>query len=312
LINIQTKETDLSRKMSATKNDTEGWVQAGPKPKQKSNSSTNPNKTWSIDRKQQRKPSNRQDGNVVRSKKIVKEKIPDAVADMLVTEFLTLVGDSDWNDPANVSKTIANMMSIDLTKPIDDQVPRSVEIDRTVFVAANKGSDVPYWICQSIIRVDEKCGNRFIDYKGAKYNKIDIIFGCDYFKQRMDEVAKAAHCTWNARWGNASKEENRLYQKTRTGAQSDESWLERGVKHLLTDADVGGINIKNLVMIEFKRDLRLLKAEQEPELEPQVVTQVVTKIEKPMDSESESEEEQEQQQEDDDGEAEDGEDGDAE
>jgi hypothetical protein len=92
----------------------------------------------------------------------------------------------------------------------------------------------------------------------------------------MDEVAKAAHCTWNARWGNASREEHRLYQKTRTGAQSDESWLERAVKHLLTDSDTDGINIKNLVMIEMKRDLRLLKAEtSEPD-------PIVTKIEQPF------------------------------
>jgi hypothetical protein len=238
--------------------DAEGWVQ------------TKSKKSWSIDRKQksdQRKPRTSGNRTFERTdrtdrkplKKVVKEKIPDVVADMLVTEFLTLVGDSDWNDPVNVSKTISNMMSIDLSQPIDGQVPRPVEIDRTVFVPANKGSDIPYWICQSLIRVDEKFGNRFINYKGAKYNKIDIIFECVRFKERMDQVARAAHCSWNARWGNAKKEENRLYQKTRTGAQSDESWLDRCVKHLLTDADTDGINIKNLCMIEFKRDLGLLK-----------------------------------------------------
>jgi len=257
-------------------NDNEGWVQAGSKKPT--------NKTWSIDRKQQRKPM----GNMVRTRKIVKEKIPDVVADMLVTDFLTLVGNSNWNDPTNVSKTIACMMAIDLDQPIESQVPRPVEIDRTVFVPANKGSDVPYWICQSFIRVDEKFSNRFINYKGAKYNKIDIVFGSDRFKQRMDQVAKAAHCTWNVRWGNSSKEEHRLYQKTRTGSQSDESWLERGVKHLLTDADVGGINIKNLMMLEFKRDLRLLKEEADPEAETKTETEPVVKNEEP-DSESEAE-----------------------
>lgn len=253
--------------MSATKNNTgtdgEGWVQAKSK-------RTGPNKTWSIDRKQP--PRKQTNGNRVVHKKVVKEKIPDVVADMLVNEFLTLVGDSDWNDPANVAKTIANMMSIDLSKPVDGQVPQPVEIDRTVFVPASKGSDVPYWICQSIIRVDEKFGHRFINYKGAKYNKIDIVFESEHFKKRMDQVARAAHCKWNARWGNARKEENRLYQKTRTGAQSDESWLDRCVKHLLTDADTEGINIKNLIMLEFKRDLDL------PRNPPQVqVSKIETK-----------------------------------
>lgn len=229
--------------MSVNKNtiatDSDGWVQ----PK---------TKMWSIDRKPQHKIGNKK----ITNDKIVKEKIPDVVADMLVSEFLKLVGDSDWNDPLNVSKTIAKMMSIDLSKEIDGQVPHPTEIDRTIFVPSHKGSDIPYWICQSIIRVDETFGNRFINYKGAKYNKIDIVFECDHFKQRMDEVAKAAHCNWNARWGNSKKEENRLYQKTRTGSQSDESWLNRCVKHLLTEN--GGainINIKNLIMIEFRRDL---------------------------------------------------------
>jgi len=218
-----------------------------------------PKSNWSIDR--DRKPNDRKQKYSTKiAKKIVKEKVPDVVAEMLITEFLKLVGDSDWNDPNNVSKTIARMMSIDLNKPITEQVPIPAEIDRTVFVPASKGSDIPFWICQSIIRVDEKFGNRYIDYKGSKYNKIDIIFECEYFKKRMDEVAKEAHCTWNARWGNATKEEHRLYQKTRTGSGSDESWLDRCVKHLLTDADVDGINIKNLVMIEFKR---LIKEDKE-------------------------------------------------
>ena len=284
--------------MSAIKNDSEGWVQAGSRSKPKSN------KTWSIDRKQQRKPMNRTSNPGTsnpgsRPKRVIKEKIPDIVADMLVTEILTLVGDNDWNDPMNVSKTISNMMSIDLSQPIDSQVPRPVEIDRTVFVPANKGSDVPYWICQSVIRVDEKFGHRFINYKGAKYNKIDIIFGSDRFRQRMDQVAKAAHCTWNARWGNSSKEEHRLYQKTRTGAQSDESWLERAVKHLVTDQDVGGINIKNLVMIEFRRNLSLLKQNDQND---QTVDQEQNKVEQPSniaddveEDEPDSEEEQEEE-----------------
>jgi hypothetical protein len=235
--------------MSVTETDRkEGWVQG-----------------WSIDRKQRKKkasfqqnPQSHSHGHNRGHTKIIKEKIPDIVSQMLVEEILTLVGNHNWNEPENVAKTIADMMGIDLNVPIENQIPRAVEIDRTVFVPANKGGNIPYWIAQSIIRVDEKFGNRFIDYKGAKYNKIDIIFESEYFKEQMDIVAKEAHCTWNARWGNAKKEENRLYQKTRTGSQSDESWLDRCVKHLLTPEDTEGINIKNLVMIEFKRDLDIV------------------------------------------------------
>ena len=290
--------------MSTNKNETDEWVQT----KVKSN------KTWSIDRDRkptgphtgphtghrsnQTRPANPRATNQTRPtkfqghKKIVKEKIPDVVADMLVTECLMLVGDSNWNDPINISKTIANMMSIDLTQPIEKQIPRPVEIDRTVFVPANKGSDIPYWVCQSIIRVDEKFNNRFIEYNGSKYNKIDIIFESDYFKNRMDQVAQAAHCTWNARWGNAKKQENRLYQKTRTGAQSEESWLDRCVKHLLTEDDVDGINIKNLVMIEMKRDLSLLK--QQVQTEPGPIETSVDKILSEILSDSEKEEAEEE------------------
>jgi hypothetical protein len=244
--------------------DADGWVQKT-KPKTKS---------WSIDRK----PTSNKPNNKPRvPKRVVKEKVPDIVAQMLVEEVLTLVGDRNWNDPLNVSQTIANMMSIDLEKEIEPQVPHAVEIDRTVFVSAHKGSTIPYWGCQSIIRVDDKFGNRFINYKGAKYNKIDIVYENEYFKKQMDVVAAAADCTWNARWGNAKKEEHRLYRKTRTGAQSEEAWLDRCVKHLLTDADVDGINIKNLLMIEFKRNLaKETKETKEPKEQELVVTKIET------------------------------------
>lgn len=246
-------------------------------------------KTWSIDRAKQRKPYNQNGRQRVMTphNKIVKEKIPNVIVDMLVEDILKLVGNKNWNDPENVAETIAEMMSIDLSKPTEEQIPKPVEIDRTVFVPASKGSDIPYWVCQSIIRVDEKFGNRFIDYKGAKYNKIDIIFENSYFKERMDQVAKVAHCKWNARWGNAKKEEHRLYQKTRTGSQSDESWLERCVKHLLTEDDIkaGGINIKNLVMIEFKRNLDLLK---QPDQTESVVIETVEVVEEDSHTDSDS------------------------
>ncbi len=217
-------------------------------------------KSWSIDRKKTVKSGSRkinQGPKKTVQRKNIQEKVPDVVSQMLVNEALTLVGNSDWNDPLNVSKTIAEMMSIDLSN-VNSQTPRICEIDRTVLVPANKENNIPYWICQSIIRVDEKFGNRFIEYKGAKYNKIDIIFENEHFKQQMNNVAQAAHCTWNARWGNAQNEENRLYQKTRTGSKQNESWLDKCIDHLLTDEDVNGINIKNLVMFEFKRDLSLI------------------------------------------------------
>jgi len=94
--------------MSAIKNDSDaqGWVQTKSK-----------GKSWSIDRKKNFTQKTGVKGHMQSHpgvKKIVKEKIPDIVSDMLVTEFLTLVGNSDWNDPENISKTIANMMSIDL------------------------------------------------------------------------------------------------------------------------------------------------------------------------------------------------------
>jgi len=213
------------------------------------NKSQMPTTTWSIDRPKIK--------TIKASKKII-EQIPDIVAQMVVEEVLTLVGNANWNDPQQVSKTIANIMSINLNQPIEDQLAHPCEIDRTVLVPTSKDSDIPHWICQSIIRVDEKSGsgknNRFIDYKGAKYNKVDIIYTSDYFKKQMDLVAEAANCTWEFRWGNAREEEHRLYQKTRTGsATGDESWLDRCVQPLLTQDDVDGINIKNLIMFSFKR-----------------------------------------------------------
>lgn len=251
--------------MSVNNQNSEGWVQP------RSNAKWSIDRDRTVNRDRPFKKDNRSQSQSQNYKKVIKEKIPDVVADMLVTEFLNLVGDSNWNNPLNVSATIAKMMTIDLNLPIEEQVPHSTEIERTVFVPSSKDSEVPYWICQSLIRVDEKFGNRFIDYKGAKYNKIDIVFGCERFKERMNQVAKAAHCTWNARWGNSPQAENRLYQKTRTGSQSNESWLEKAVKHLLTDKDVGGINIKNLIMIEFKRDLSLLRRKTNETTEPVVV-----------------------------------------
>lgn len=202
------------------------------------------NVKYSIDR------SDNNDNVVCRKSKIV-VKIPDCVSDMVVKEILSNVGGFDWNNPTNVSKTIAKMMSIDLETDISEQSVQAFDMDRTVLVPSFKNYTVPYWICQSLIRVDERFNNRYIDHKGSKYNKIDIIFGSEYFKKQMDIVAEHCDCTWNARWGNSKNRKHRLYEKTRDG--DEESWLEKCVKPLLTKKDTNGIDIKNLVMIEFKK-----------------------------------------------------------
>jgi hypothetical protein len=200
---------------------------------------------WKIDRKTK--------NNELTIKKI-QEKIPNEVSQMVVYEMLKNVGGSDWNNPLNVSKTIAEMMSIDLSIDVNTQYPRQCKKDLTVLSYNLKDKITPHWVCQNIIRVDEKYNNRYIDHNGSKYNKIDIIFESEYFKNYMDKVAKAARCKWNIRWGDSKNSENKLYRKTRPGASSEnETWLDKCVKNLLTDHDTDGINIKNLIMIEFQR-----------------------------------------------------------
>lgn len=192
------------------------------------------------------------DRNRPKPRQKIREKVPDYVAHQLVEEVLKLVGDADWNDPENVVNTIAQIMNVDLSEGVDEQVPQAVDVDRTILVPARNRKTVPYWICQSLIRVDEAKGNRYIEYQGAKYNKIDIIARNEYFRKRMDQVADLVGCTWNWRWGNARHEQHRLYQKTRPG---EESWLDKCIKPLLEDDEVDGVNIKDLVMIEFKRKI---------------------------------------------------------
>jgi hypothetical protein len=185
--------------------------------------------------------------------KKIQENIPDVVSQMVVQELLKNVGGLDWNDPLNVSKTIAEMMSIDLNSD-SVQYPRVNKKDLTVLNYNLKDKLTPHWVCQSIIRVDEKHNNRYIIYNGSQYNKIDIVFESNYFKNYMDMVAKAARCKWNIRWGDSKKEEHKLYRKTRPGAlSSNETWLDKCVKNLLTEDDIEGINIKNLIMLEFQR-----------------------------------------------------------
>lgn len=184
----------------------------------------------------------------------IKEQIPNVVAQKVVEEVLKCVGQSDWNYPDNVVKTIAEMMSIDLEKSIDGQFPQPSFINKTILTQSTKDKTVPYWICQSVIRIDEKFGNRYIQHEGSKYNKLDILFKSDYFKNYMDKVADFAGCTWNIRWGGSKKEEHKLHRKTRPEANKhNETWLDRCVTDLLTENDKDGINIKNLVMVEFKR-----------------------------------------------------------
>lgn len=184
------------------------------------------------------------------SKRII-EEIPESVCYQVVREVLGHVADADWNDPLQVSKTIARMMSVDTNLDISTQSVTPFDIPRTVLTQAKidgKKSDIPYWICQSLIRVDEKNNNRYIELEGSVYNKIDIIFHSEYFKNYMDKVANHAMCTWNARWGNATETEHRLYQKTRN---NQESWLDKCVDYLIVNNEP--INIKDIVMIEFKK-----------------------------------------------------------
>ncbi len=188
--------------------------------------------------------------SIDRSKK-VEETIPDVVSQMVVEEILKNVGGSDWNEPLEVSKTIGNMMSINVSKEIETQCPKTCNIGLTVLTHNKDDKNMPFWICQSIIRVDEKYGNRYIEHEGAKYNKIDIMFTSKYFSEQLDKVAEYADCTWNIRWGAAKNPENKLHKKTRPG--ESESWLDKNIGHLLTEQDTDGINIKNLVMLEFKR-----------------------------------------------------------
>lgn len=185
----------------------------------------------------------------------IKENIPNVISQKVVEEVLRNVGKYDWNDPSNVVKTISEIMSIDLEKPIEEQFAHPSYMDRTILTQSVKDKTVPFWICQSIIRIDEKFNNRYIIHEGSKYNKLDVIFKSEYFKNYMDNVAKFAGCTWNARWGGSKKEEQKLHRKTRPDAnKNNETWLDKCVTHLLTEDDTEGINIKNLVMIEFRRD----------------------------------------------------------
>ena len=200
---------------------------------------------WKIDRKTK--------SEELITKKI-QEKIPNEVSQMVVSEMLNGVGGYDWNNPLNVSKTIAEMMSIDLLKDVNAQYPRQCKKNLTVLSYNFGDKTTPHWVCQNIIRVDEKFNNRYINYNGSKYNKIDVIFESEYFKNYMDMVAKTALCKWNIRWGDSKTPENKLYRKTRPGVSAaNETWLDKCVKNLLTESDVDGINIKNLVMIEFQR-----------------------------------------------------------
>lgn len=190
---------------------------------------------------------------------IIEEEIPDIVSQIMLSEVLKDVGGYDWNCPNNVSKTISAMMSVDLCEDPSTQIVKAKDLIRTVLVGSNKDKKIPFWICQSVIRIDKHSNNLFIEYEGSKYNKVDIIKKSEYFKKQMDKVASAAHCTWNVRWGNPEYGSTRLYQETRPNSIS---WLERCSAHLLNENDTK-INIKDLVMIEFKRDLKENELENE-------------------------------------------------
>lgn len=180
--------------------------------------------------------------------------VPDEVAQMVVEEVLTLVGNRDWNNPENVSKTVAEMMSIDLDKPIETQEPKPFNIDRTIFLP---GKAI---ICQSVIRVQEnhKKFPRHIEHNGTMYNKVDIIFNNQYFKGKMDMVTKeGGFDEWYALFGNSTDPKKKLYKKTHAG--KEESWLDKCVGHLLTPEDVNGLNIRNILMVGFKKNLNRIE-----------------------------------------------------
>lgn len=181
-------------------------------------------------------------------KRLVEEDIPIEVEEMVVEEVLKDVGGRDWNDPLQISRLIAEVLSLDIEQPLERQVARIIDKDKTVVVPYKRkeNESLPVWVLQSFILVDES--RRYVDYNGGKYNKIDIILQGSHFKQRLDEVASHAGCAWNARWGASRDPQHRLYQKTRP---FDDSWVERCVKPLLRPGE--RINIKNIMMIEFKR-----------------------------------------------------------
>jgi len=172
--------------------------------------------------------------------------IPDEVSQQVVKEVLNLVGDSNWNDLKEIPSTFARVMSLDLTKPLNEQIAVPNNIKRTILVPSRNDSKIPFWIFQSFVKMNS------IEFNGINYNKIDIIFS-DYFKKKMDTIAFITKCTWNVRWGGASKKENRLYRKLHS--KNECSWIDLCTEHLLSSEDSGLIDINNLIMIEFKRKL---------------------------------------------------------
>jgi len=182
----------------------------------------------------------------------IQDNVPTEVVDMVVEEFLSHVADTDWNNPENVSKVIARMMSIDLNKPIDKQVPKQeTNIIRAILIPSNKESSIPYWILQSIVIVDMK--TRYIEYQGSTYNKINIARFNPYFRKRISEVAEAARCHWNIRWGNSKNPKHRLYLKVNKDKGEEFSWLALSMEDLWNDEDEDPIDIRNLIMLEFHR-----------------------------------------------------------
>jgi hypothetical protein len=168
--------------------------------------------------------------SIDRNETVVKERIPKKVVQKVIDEILSLVGESDWKDPNNVSASIIELLNDEPKK-------------RTILAY---DSITPIWILQSIIYTGSK--NRYIEHEGSKYNKVEIIFNNKYFKKQMDKVASHAHCTWNIRWGSSNEPEHKLYQKTR---YYDSSWLAKSCNHL----GLQSVNIKDLLMIEFKKIL---------------------------------------------------------
>jgi hypothetical protein len=223
-------------------------------------SSTVSRDAWSIDRTKEKVIHSAADPpDITKQRQINPYKknnnFPKDVVMQVVKEVLGNVADSDWNDPLNVCETIAKMMSIDPNEDIEKQTPEPNDnVIRAVItkyknVLGNK-TNIPYWVCQSIIRVDGD--RRFVECidssnNKVKYNKIDIVVGSQLFSECMDKVAKYAKCTWNYRWGGSSVEENKLFRVYFNG---NESWIDKCIEDLNCSKN---FSVDDLVMVEFKR-----------------------------------------------------------
>ncbi len=172
-----------------------------------------------------------------KTSKKIEEDIPDEVSYKVVKEILNGVGGHDWNDPKEVFKSFKNLFKENYAV-VNNK-------DRSILTRDKDDKEKPFWIFQNVIRIDGN--NRYVE--GTKYNKLDIILNSEYFKNFMNKVAEIVGCTWNIRYGLSKNIENKLYIDVK---KNNTSWLDKCVSHLVKDGE--GINIKYLVLIEFKKN----------------------------------------------------------